>query len=466
MEEKVTLKKYQPNPDKGATQGVLSLSSHIQAALSVFASALNPLTRKLRSIDEEMSEMDAIASIMRQLDLADPTNLPTAVPTEVMCRMRPDPTLPPTAAPTEVMCRMRPDPTLAPTAAPTEVMCRMRPDPTLAPTAAPTEVMCRMRPDPTLAPTTAPTEAICRSCYKFTYNSFVTNGALTTLSFSLQVNCNHALSYFAVELPAGLSPGLVMNIDNTNPLFSYSNEVGTNNPFYSVKWEATNAESFKNGALDTFLVSIPTTAFNIYVNIRVEAKASTLVERVAFSRAGSCSVAPSVTTTVSPTVSPSVSITPAPTAAPSTPSNSAAPTVAATLTPTAGTTSGNTAANTPGNTFNNVNNNGTSSNGGSTSVSALFNTSNTTVTAYVTVLILFIAVTLFYAMVVLGGGKYAYALFCNKFTNPVIAAKRGNASALGNLRPLSVSNSSTGATLDSGSLAASVSSEGSVFNNF
>jgi len=69
-------------------------------------------------------------------------------------------------------------------------------------------------------------------------------------------------------------------------------------------------------------------------------------------------------------------------------------------------------------------------------------------------------------MVVLGGGKFAYALFCNKFTNPVIAAKRGNASALGNLRPLSVTNSSTGGTLDSGSLAASLSSDASAFNNF
>jgi hypothetical protein len=64
-------------------------------------------------------------------------------------------------------------------------------------------------------------------------------------------------------------------------------------------------------------------------------------------------------------------------------------------------------------------------------------TSSSTVGGYVTVLLLFLAVSAFYATVALGGSTYAYGMCCNTFTSPRIAAKKGNAAALGNLRPLS-----------------------------
>jgi hypothetical protein len=64
-------------------------------------------------------------------------------------------------------------------------------------------------------------------------------------------------------------------------------------------------------------------------------------------------------------------------------------------------------------------------------------TSNSTVAGYVAVLLLFIAVSAFYVTVVLGGSGFAYGMCCNAFTSPIIAAKKGNAAALGNLRPLS-----------------------------
>eukprot|EP01032_Pedospumella_encystans_P037561 gene37561-42544_t len=165
--------------------------------------------------------------------------------------------------------------------------------PSTGPSAAPTE-------SPSSSPTFAPSAKSIKetsnctanvgpdSCYEFTYNSFTINGALTTLSFSVQVNCKYALSHVAVELPAGLSPSQVTNLHNANPLFTYSNNVGTNNPFYSVKWDAISDDSYKYGAMDTFYMTIPTTAFNSYGDLRVEAKASTLYERVTFSPTDSC----------------------------------------------------------------------------------------------------------------------------------------------------------------------------------
>lgn len=122
-------------------------------------------------------------------------------------------------------------------------------------------------------------------CFDVTYTSFTRNSNHTvTLSFSVKTNCGNALSHVAFELPAGAK---ATNARNTNTRFTYSYENGTNNPFYSLKFEATSAEGFKNGAVDHFSYTLTAAEFAKLSTIRVEAKASGSVGTVSF-RAQTC----------------------------------------------------------------------------------------------------------------------------------------------------------------------------------
>ncbi|MGV3539466.1 MAG: hypothetical protein ACO1OQ_06615, partial [Rufibacter sp.] len=119
-----------------------------------------------------------------------------------------------------------------------------------------------------------------KECFGFTYKGFTRNSNNTvTLSFQIQTNCGHALSHVAFELPAGAK---ATNAVNSNSNFKYSVLNSTNNPFYSVKFEATNAEGFKNGASDTFSYTVTAAEFAKLTTIRVSAKASTTVAEVTF----------------------------------------------------------------------------------------------------------------------------------------------------------------------------------------
>ncbi|WP_207430109.1 T9SS type A sorting domain-containing protein [Sabulibacter ruber] len=121
--------------------------------------------------------------------------------------------------------------------------------------------------------------------FDITYVNFSKNSNNTvTLTFTLQTNGNRALSHVAFELPAGAK---ATNPKHTNTKFSYSTENGTNTPFYALKFEAINAEGFKNGVSESFSYTLSWAEFSKMTTIRVEAKASTTVGLVSF-KAQSC----------------------------------------------------------------------------------------------------------------------------------------------------------------------------------
>ncbi|WP_192820840.1 T9SS type A sorting domain-containing protein [Rufibacter sp. LB8] len=128
-------------------------------------------------------------------------------------------------------------------------------------------------------------------CFDITYTSFVKNSNNTvTLHFSVKTNCGNALSNVAFQLPAGAK---ATNPKNTNTRFTFSQENGTNNPFYALKFEAINAEGFKNGAVDNFSYTLTAAQFAQLTTIKVQAKASTTVGVVSF-KAQTCEPAPLV----------------------------------------------------------------------------------------------------------------------------------------------------------------------------
>ncbi|MFC6999746.1 T9SS type A sorting domain-containing protein [Rufibacter roseus] len=117
-------------------------------------------------------------------------------------------------------------------------------------------------------------------CFEITYNSYIKNSNNTvTLNFSVKTNCASSLSYIAFQLPSGAK---ATNAKNSNSKFTYSVENSTLSPFNSIKFEAINAEGFKNGATDNFSYTITAAQFSQLSNILVEAKASTIVGRVTF----------------------------------------------------------------------------------------------------------------------------------------------------------------------------------------
>lgn len=123
--------------------------------------------------------------------------------------------------------------------------------------------------------------------FDFTYVGFTYNSNNTvTLTFSIQTHGKQALSHASFGLPAGAKAS-----KPTSSKFSYTTENGTNNPFYSIKFEATNAEGFKNGASDSFSYTLTSAQFASLSTIQVEAKAAKNTEIVSFN-ATACASAP------------------------------------------------------------------------------------------------------------------------------------------------------------------------------
>ncbi|MFB9863494.1 T9SS type A sorting domain-containing protein [Rufibacter immobilis] len=124
-------------------------------------------------------------------------------------------------------------------------------------------------------------------CFKFIYKGYVTlpNGNVK-LIYEVITNCNHALSNVAFQLPAGAKA-----LNPTATTYKYKVENTTNNPFYSVKFEATNAEGYKNGKSDTFSYELTAAEFAKLTTIMVQAKAAGIIGKVTFNAKG-CNPAP------------------------------------------------------------------------------------------------------------------------------------------------------------------------------
>ncbi|MBA9078564.1 hypothetical protein FHS90_003294 [Rufibacter quisquiliarum] len=119
-------------------------------------------------------------------------------------------------------------------------------------------------------------------CFDFTFlgaenleNDYV------RLSFRIKTNCSNDLSYAAFELPNGA--GVTSNaVSYASEKYNYKVENGTNNPFYSIKFEGVGINGYKNGATDVFTFDVSAFEFSTMRTLRVAAKASTTVGMVTF----------------------------------------------------------------------------------------------------------------------------------------------------------------------------------------
>ncbi|MFQ5401368.1 MAG: hypothetical protein ACE5E7_17440, partial [Anaerolineae bacterium] len=100
-----------------------------------------------------------------------------------------------------------------------------------------------------------------------------------TVTIRVQNDCGSAVSYVAVSLPDDTvpsSPSDGETVESPNGRF-YLVESPTNNPFYSIKFEA-QGEGIKDGEWDTF--SYMLTEFDSSVPIQVQVKAGNHIETV------------------------------------------------------------------------------------------------------------------------------------------------------------------------------------------
>ncbi|MGV3539219.1 MAG: T9SS type A sorting domain-containing protein [Rufibacter sp.] len=119
-------------------------------------------------------------------------------------------------------------------------------------------------------------------CFDFTFlgvekidNDYV------RLSFKIKTNCEHDLSYAAFELPN--DNGVTSNATEfSSKIYKYNVENGTNNPFWSVKFEGVGIDGYKNGAEDIFTYEMSAYEYSTMKTLRVAAKASTTVGTVTF----------------------------------------------------------------------------------------------------------------------------------------------------------------------------------------
>lgn len=117
-------------------------------------------------------------------------------------------------------------------------------------------------------------------CFAFSYKGYEVSadGKTVTLSFKIQTNCNHDLSYAAFEIPTGTTA----TATGTRK-YNYKTSI-TNNPFSSIKFEGSGISGYKNGVSDEFKYVISKAAFDKLTTIRVQAKASTTVGTVSFDK--------------------------------------------------------------------------------------------------------------------------------------------------------------------------------------
>ncbi|QHL87611.1 T9SS type A sorting domain-containing protein [Nibribacter ruber] len=132
-------------------------------------------------------------------------------------------------------------------------------------------------------------------CFDFTFlgvekieNDFV------RLSFKVKTNCSNDLSNVAFELPNGA--GVTSSaIAYSSAKYKYSVENGTNNPFYSIKFEGVGINGYKNGVEDIFTYDLSAYEYSTMKTLRVAAKAATTTGTVMFDLS-KCGVATGGTT--------------------------------------------------------------------------------------------------------------------------------------------------------------------------
>lgn len=183
-------------------------------------------------------------------------------------------------------------------------------------------------------------------CFQVELFSAVDNGDnTTTLTWRITVNCSPALSYVAIEVPAGVTVTTPANKSTyTSPgEREYTVQNLTNNPFRSIKFNVVS-EGIRNGASDLFTYTI-TGAFNPDASLRIQMKAATNTKMLTFTP-GVCLAPPTPTPTDTPT--PTATSTPTDTATPAeTPTDTATPTNTPSDEPAATATSTATPTDTP-----------------------------------------------------------------------------------------------------------------------
>lgn len=115
-------------------------------------------------------------------------------------------------------------------------------------------------------------------CFDFNFKGAALNSSngTVTISFGVRVTCSHDLSHASFELPSGAKA-----LSATGPS-GYEN--GTNNPFYSIKFNL--GSGYKNGRTADFSYTVAAADYNRMTSLRAEAKASTTVGEVSFDLSG------------------------------------------------------------------------------------------------------------------------------------------------------------------------------------
>ena len=155
-------------------------------------------------------------------------------------------------------------------------------------------------------------------CYEVQLVSFVDNGnGTTTLTWKITVNCDRGLSHVSFAMPGdmvALSPQ-DKAIYTAPSGRQYEVENPTNNPFYSIKFNAIG-NGIKDGQSEIFTYTIPGT-FDPSAVMRVEMKAGTNQKTLTFSPEDCQPTPPTATPTatntpVPPTNTPTATNTPVP----------------------------------------------------------------------------------------------------------------------------------------------------------
>ncbi|RYZ23440.1 MAG: HYR domain-containing protein [Chitinophagaceae bacterium] len=135
---------------------------------------------------------------------------------------------------------------------------------------------------PVVSPATASDCVQSNGCITVTYQGYTQlSGGNYRLRFLVKNQCGNAVSNMAFSLPGGTSSAYT----NSNPEQSYTIENGTNNPFYSIKFN-TNGEGIKNGQTETITYTLTTAQFNAMPTIKVAVKYATSTATSTFSREG------------------------------------------------------------------------------------------------------------------------------------------------------------------------------------
>jgi hypothetical protein len=119
-------------------------------------------------------------------------------------------------------------------------------------------------------------------CFDFTFMGVEKlDSDFVRLSFKVKTNCNNDLSNVAFELPTGA--GVTSSaVAYSSAKYKYTVENGTNNPFYSIKFEGVGINGYKNGVEDIFTYDLSAYEYSTMKTLKVSAKAATTTGTVMF----------------------------------------------------------------------------------------------------------------------------------------------------------------------------------------